>query len=524
MATTETKPGFRLPWSSDRSESANAADAASDPAVDESSDATQENETPAMIDAVPAASDNQADVETPTPADPTPAADWAPMSAPVPAPEPAQVAASRKPNKFMADLSKAMQAAAETAREETLARFGAEAKAHIEGIQAATSTEATELRKKADDDVAAIREWSKGEIARIREETDQRVTARKTALEHEIEEYNETIEWRIQRVQARVDAFEAEMAAFFERLLAEDDPTRFAAMAESLPEPPPFDGDAPEPVAEMAAEPVAESVAESVPEMMVEPVVESMAEAVVESTAEPVAEVAADAAAEPVADAAAEPIADTAPEAEAADTPVEAGEFDAVATEPIADAADAPAYDPAWGSGPTDVPAIGWAETPAPEAGLGEETSEHDPRLAMLGLTPDFAAAEAEAATSSASDDGSEEEIPELADDAVAARLADLVPDGDSTPNPTLTTRVTVTGLISVASIAGFKRHLSRAAGVQSVGVSSGPDGEFVFAVTHGPDVVLRDVMPSLPGFAARVTAEAEGQLTVAARDPEAEN
>ena len=47
------------------------------------------------------------------------------------------------------------------------------------------------------------------------------------------------------------------------------------------------------------------------------------------------------------------------------------------------------------------------------------------------------------------------------------------------------TTRVVVTGLVSVASIAGFKRNLSRVAGVQSVGVSSGPDGEFVFAVNH---------------------------------------
>ncbi len=35
------------------------------------------------------------------------------------------------------------------------------------------------------------------------------------------------------------------MAAFFERLLAEEDPTRFASMAESLPEPPGFDGDEP---------------------------------------------------------------------------------------------------------------------------------------------------------------------------------------------------------------------------------------------------------------------------------------
>ena len=82
-------------------------------------------------------------------------------------------------------------------------------------------------------------------------------------------------------------------------------------------------------------------------------------------------------------------------------------------------------------------------------------------------------------------------------------------------------TTLIVTGLVSVASIAGFKRHLSRVAGVQSVGVSSGPDGEFVFIVSHDPGVALRDVVPTLPGFAARVTAETDEALTVTAQDPE---
>ena len=141
----------------------------------------------------------------------------------------------------MADLTKAMQTAAEAARADTLERFSAEAKAHIESIHASTADEATELRKKADDDIAGIREWSKNEIARIREETDERIAHRKDVLEREIEAHAAEIEERIERVQSRVTAFEGEMADFFERLLAEDDPTRFAAMAETLPEPPPFD-------------------------------------------------------------------------------------------------------------------------------------------------------------------------------------------------------------------------------------------------------------------------------------------
>src|SRR4029079_17695194 len=84
-------------------------------------------------------------------------------------------------------------------------------------------------------------------------------------------------------------------------------------------------------------------------------------------------------------------------------------------------------------------------------------------------------------------------------------------------------TQVVVVGLVSVASIASFKRHLGRMPGVNSVGVSSGPDGEFVFAVNHGEDVVLRDLIPSLPSFQARVTSSSDGSVQVTAHDPESD-
>ena len=84
-------------------------------------------------------------------------------------------------------------------------------------------------------------------------------------------------------------------------------------------------------------------------------------------------------------------------------------------------------------------------------------------------------------------------------------------------------TQVVVVGLVSVASIASFKRHLGRVQGVQSVGVSSGPDGEFVFAVNHGADVNLRDAIPSLPSFQARVTGASDGVIHVTAHDPESD-
>ena len=56
-----------------------------------------------------------------------------------------------------------------------------------------------------------------------------------------------------------------------------------------------------------------------------------------------------------------------------------------------------------------------------------------------------------------------------------------------------------------------------------AVAVASGPEGEFVFNVTHRADVSFRDAVPTMPGFAARVTSTGDGIVTVTARDPEAE-
>ena len=246
MATTDAKPGFRLPWSADRNESEARAETTGDAPVGAALPTDQEIEAPDMIDAAPSDTDQAAAVddgpavdttiEDSAPVEPTEAAEPSPADA-----TDASNATRQQPSKFMVDLTRAMQGAAETAKADTLARFGADAKAHIESIHAATAVEATELRKQADDDVASIREWSKAEIARIREETDERITHRKARLEREIDAHAADIEGRIERVQRRVDAFEAEMAEFFQRLIAEEDATRFAAMAASLPEPPPWD-------------------------------------------------------------------------------------------------------------------------------------------------------------------------------------------------------------------------------------------------------------------------------------------
>ena len=78
-----------------------------------------------------------------------------------------------------------------------------------------------------------------------------------------------------------------------------------------------------------------------------------------------------------------------------------------------------------------------------------------------------------------------------------------------------------VVGLVSVASVASFKRQLSRLQGVENVGVSSGPNGEFIFTAIHSADISLGDLITNMPGFQARIVNQRDGILSIAAHDPE---
>ena len=258
MATTDSRTGFRLPWSTDRAASREASAESADelsvaaPMVDSDTaaaptpgpgdisdqDATgdsvraQEEELVTIL--APDTAQHPAAVVSPTPE---------PASGPEysAAPDPVPAAPTRKPTKFLADLTRAMQSAAEQARTATLEQYRAEGTSVIEQIHARSATGATELRRRADDDVAVIKEWSKAEIARIREETERRVTSRREQLEGQLERHAAIVEHEIEKIRGRVSSFESEMGAFFDDLLGEQDPAVFAARAASLPEPPSFE-------------------------------------------------------------------------------------------------------------------------------------------------------------------------------------------------------------------------------------------------------------------------------------------
>jgi hypothetical protein len=155
--------------------------------------------------------------------------------------------ATRRPTQFLADLAQAMRATAETARQATVEQCKSDADAYTEQLRAGTNGETASLRTASSADNGAIREWSKAEAERIRVEMEERISRRQSQLEEELQEYNSAIDIEFQRVGERVQAFEAEVAQFFERLLQGTDPASFATMASQLPVSPAF-GD-PDPAA-----------------------------------------------------------------------------------------------------------------------------------------------------------------------------------------------------------------------------------------------------------------------------------
>src|SRR4029079_16920222 len=115
--------------------------------------------------------------------------------------------APKKPSKLMADLSAAIRSTAETAREQALAQVDADVAKVVEEIRAGSKEGEDALKVRSDEDIASIREWSRGEIARIKEETDGKITTRKSTLAAELEAHAGAIESRVAEVEGTAEAY-----------------------------------------------------------------------------------------------------------------------------------------------------------------------------------------------------------------------------------------------------------------------------------------------------------------------------
>ena len=402
-------------------------------------------------------------------------------------------------NPLVAGLVKAMREAALASREESTGRLNGDATAQTELLREAGTTQAAELRKRADEDIAGIRDWSKSEIARIKQETDTRIEARRSELEEQTQQHEANVERQVERVKNTVAAYELEMDRFFEKLLAENDPAKVAALAEQAP-------DAPDLAAELDAvadeAPVAEAdVADAVPVIAVDSISDDT-------------ETPAGSEWDDVAWGALDP----ARLAEIADPNPDVPEVAAEATEETSEAtAEATEETPEGTAEATDEAVSEVTDEPAAEA-LAEPTADVAAEP-VEGLEAE-AAAEAEAASTEGLEIPTNDVWPTSV--LAAARRTLHSQSTDFEAAGIANTRLFVNGLTSVAGISAFKGALGQLSGVRSVSVSSGQPGVFIFTVVHSPDTDLQDGIAGLTEFEARVTEATGGELTVVAQEPAA--
>ena len=120
-------------------------------------------------------------------------------------------------------------------------------------------------------------------------------------------------------------------------------------------------------------------------------------------------------------------------------------------------------------------------------------------------------------------------EVHPAEEEVLAARLAELdatlppaadaadaaAPTRPQVATETATTEVVVKGLGSFGAITGFRQALSGVEGIDSVALSLGQTGEFVFRATHAAGFDLRQAITELEGDGAKIEDRPEGGLRV---------
>jgi hypothetical protein len=238
MTANQRRPGFRLPWSSE-DEGSSAVAASDAPALPEPHEApATTGPTAAAADVPPPAEASDA---TPVAAEPAAAAEAAEAPAPTPpatAPTPDPVADPEASPDFMRDLVSAMRRVADEARQTGISEIQATADEQVRRLEADAEARRTELRTRADADVAGIGEWAKAEAERIRKEADQRVISRREQLEQQLAAETARAEAETKALRDRISEYERELDAYHAQLAEISDPAAFAAAAKRMPRPP----------------------------------------------------------------------------------------------------------------------------------------------------------------------------------------------------------------------------------------------------------------------------------------------
>jgi hypothetical protein len=136
---------------------------------------------------------------------------------------------------FLASLARAMQDAATADRSRVAADTDQRRDAHIAAINTRRESEQARMHELADDDRRAIDEWVAAEEKRIQEEKERRTAALEADLKTSIGEHGAKIDREIERVEAAIVVYRADVDAYFGRLEGDTDPLVIAQHAARRP-------------------------------------------------------------------------------------------------------------------------------------------------------------------------------------------------------------------------------------------------------------------------------------------------
>jgi hypothetical protein len=142
---------------------------------------------------------------------------------------------------FLAEIARAMRATAIHERERISSSVADTTVAHEQKVRERGTSEASELRKLALDDIQRIETTAAAEIQRIKDDAERQIGERRGALADYLERHAALIEAEIGRIHGAVDDYNAELDGFFGRLAEQQNPAEIARLAGLLPEPPDLD-------------------------------------------------------------------------------------------------------------------------------------------------------------------------------------------------------------------------------------------------------------------------------------------
>ena len=139
---------------------------------------------------------------------------------------------------FLAELTRAMQGAAEQMRAHIDADVAEDAAEEIDKARARGAIEADEMRRLADEDIWGIDAWLTAETEQVRGEAARRTDERRRELQSHLAKHDSIIATEVDGVEAAVVEYGSTLDTFFAELKEADDPAELARRAGSLPAPP----------------------------------------------------------------------------------------------------------------------------------------------------------------------------------------------------------------------------------------------------------------------------------------------